>query len=109
MSFRLSLNEEVAAALNEQICIESSAAFLYFSMASWASVRGLTGMAKWFRTEAAGELTHMGLFVDYLNDRDYQAKFSTIEAPASDLCHVLMPESDRCFYDLLLEHVARLE
>ena len=60
MSFRLSLNEEVAA-LNEQICIESSAAFLYFSMASWASVRGLTGMAKWFRTEAAGELTHMGL------------------------------------------------
>ena len=81
MSFRLSLNEEVAAALNEQICIESSAAFLYFSMASWASVRGLTGMAKWFRTEAAGELTHMGLFVDYLNDRDYQAKFSTIEAP----------------------------
>ncbi len=45
MSFRKSLNEEVAAALNEQICIESSAGFLYFSMASWASVRGLTGMA----------------------------------------------------------------
>ena len=84
MSFRKSLNEEIANALNEQICIESSAAFLYFSMASWASVRGLTGMAKWFRTEAAGELTHMGLFVDYLNDRDYQAKFATIEAPAAD-------------------------
>ena len=30
MSFRLTLNEEVAAALNEQICIESSAAFLIF-------------------------------------------------------------------------------
>ena len=84
MCFRLSLNEEVAAALNEQICIESSAAFLYFSMASWASVRGLTGMAKWFRTEAAGELTHMGLFVDYLNDRDCQAKFATIEAPSCE-------------------------
>lgn len=84
MSFRKSLNEEVAAALNEQICIEASAGFLYFSMASWASVRGLTGMAKWFRGEAHGELTHMNLFVDYLNDRDYQAKFATIEAPASD-------------------------
>ena len=72
MSFRKSLNEEVAAALNEQICIEASAGFLYFSMASWASVRGLTGMAKWFRTEAAGELTHMNLFVDYLNDRDFR-------------------------------------
>ena len=79
MSFRLSLNEEVAAALNEQICIESSAAFLYFSMASWASVRGLTGMAKWFRTEATGELTHMGLFVDYLNDRDYRANFQQLK------------------------------
>ena len=84
MSFRKSLNEEVAAALIEQICIEASAGFLYFSMASWASVRGLTGMAKWFRTEAAGELTHMNLFVDYLNDRDFQAKFATIEAPAAD-------------------------
>ncbi|MEO1992938.1 MAG: ferritin [Pirellulales bacterium] len=84
MSFRKSLNEEVAAALNEQICIESSAAFLYFSMASWSSVQGLTGMAKWFRGEAQGELTHMNLFVDYLNDRDYQAKFATIEAPESE-------------------------
>jgi len=84
MSFRKSLNEEVAAALNGQICIEASAGFLYFSMASWASVRGLTGMARWFRGEAHGELTHMNLFVDYLNDRDYQAKFATIEAPACD-------------------------
>jgi ferritin len=84
MSFRKSLNDDVAAALNEQICIESSAGFLYFSMASWASVRGLTGMAKWLRGEAHGELTHMNLFVDYLNDRDCQAKFATIEAPASD-------------------------
>ena len=84
MSFRKSLNEEVAAALNEQICTEASAGFLYFSMASWASVRGLTGMARWFRGEAHGELTHMNLFVDYLNDRDYQAKFATIEAPACE-------------------------
>ena len=82
MSFRKFLHDEVANALNEQICIEASAGFLYFSMASWASVRGLTGMAKWFRGEAAGELTNMNLFVDYLNDRDYQAKFATIEAPA---------------------------
>ena len=84
MSFRKFLHDEVANTLNEQICIEASAGFLYFSMASWASVRGLTGMAKWFRGEAAGELTHMNLFVDYLNDRDYQAKFATIEAPACD-------------------------
>ncbi len=84
MSFRKSLDNEVAEALNEQICIEASAAFLYFSMASWASVRGLTGMAKWFRAEAAGELTHMNLFVDYLNDRDCQAKFATIEAPTCE-------------------------
>ena len=82
MSFRKSLDNEVAEALNEQIKIEASAAFLYFSLASWANVRGLTGMADWFRGEAAGELTHMNLFVDYLNDRDYQARFATIEAPA---------------------------
>ena len=81
MSFRKSLNAEVAAALDEQVRIEASAAFLYFSMASWASVRGLSGMANWFRGEGQGELTHMNLFVKYLNDRDHQAKFATIEAP----------------------------
>jgi ferritin len=81
MSFRKSLNDEVAVGLNEQVCIESAAAFLYFSLASWASVRGLTGMADWFRGEAHGELTHMNLFVKYLNDRDYQATFKTIEPP----------------------------
>ena len=84
MSFRKSLDKQVAEALNEQIKIEASAAFLYFSLASWANVRGLTGMAKWFRGEANGELTHMNLFVDYLNDRDYQARFGTIEAPAAE-------------------------
>ena len=84
MSFRKSLETAVAEALNEQIKIEASAAFLYFSLASWANVRGLTGMAAWFRGEAHGELTHMNLFVDYLNDRDYQAKFGTIEAPTCE-------------------------
>ncbi len=83
MSFRKSLHKDVAESLNEQIRIEASAAFLYFSLASWANVRGLTGMASWFRGEAHGELTHMNLFVDYLNDRDWQATFATIEAPAS--------------------------
>ena len=84
MSFRKSLDKAVAESLNEQIKIEASAAFLYFSLASWANVRGLTGMASWFRGEAQGELTHMNLFVDYLNDRDYQAKFGTIESPTSE-------------------------
>jgi ferritin len=84
VSFRKSLDTEVAEALNEQIKIEASAAFLYFSLASWANVRGLTGMAAWFRGEAHGELTHMNLFVDYLNDRDCQAKFGTIEAPTCE-------------------------
>lgn len=84
MSFRTVLDKEVAAALNEQIKHEASAAFMYFSLASWASVRGLTGMADWFRSEAQGELAHMSQFVDYLNDRDCQARFATIEAPAHD-------------------------
>jgi ferritin len=66
VSFRKSLENEVAEALNEQIKIEASAAFLYFSLASWANVRGLTGMASWFRV------------------LDYQAKFCTIEAPTCE-------------------------
>jgi len=84
VSFRTTLDKEVAAGLNEQIKHEASPAVIYFSLASWASVRGLTGMADWFRAEAQGELAHTSQVVDYLNDRDCQARFATIEAPAYD-------------------------
>ena len=78
------LDPELAEKINEHVSLEARSAFAYFSMASWAEVRGLTGFAEWFRAEAAGEFSHMQQFVAHLNDRGYQATFGALPAPGSN-------------------------
>lgn len=78
------IDSEVALALNEHVSLEAKSAFAYFAMASWAQVKGLSGFASWFRSEAEGELEHTRLFVDHLNDRGFQATFGNLPAPASE-------------------------
>lgn len=80
----LQIDEKLAEALNEHVCVEAESAFMYHSMASWAEVRGLTGFASWFRAEAQGELDHMLQFVSHLNDRGYQTTFREMPRPASE-------------------------
>lgn len=82
--YRKHLNEEMATALNDHVTVEARAAFMYYALASWAAVRGLIGFADYFKGEAAGELDHMRQFVDYLNDRDFQATFHEIPPPRTD-------------------------
>lgn len=75
------LDPNLASRLNEHVSYEARSAFVYFSMASWAEVRGLSGFARWFRQEATGEIEHMEQFVAHLNDRGFQATFGSIPAP----------------------------
>ena len=77
------LDPKLASALNEHVSLEARSGFAYYSMASWAEVRGLTGMAAWFRKEAEGEMAHMRQFVVHLNDRGHQATFSAFPEPVS--------------------------
>ena len=80
----MSLNEAIAHALNKHATVEASSAFLYFSMASWFSNKGLRGFADWCRIEAQGEMGHMTRFFDYINTRGHQVQFEAIEAPPYD-------------------------
>jgi len=80
----LQINEKLAEALNEHVSIEAESAFMYHSMASWAEVRGLTGFAAWFRSEAKIELDHMLQFVSHMNDRGYQTTFRDLPAPPAE-------------------------
>jgi len=75
------LHDDIAEAINQHVTIEAESAFMYYAMASWANVRGLTGFAKWFNSEGDDEIGHMHQFVQYLGDHGYQATFGTI-APA---------------------------
>lgn len=83
------IDPELAAALNEHVSHEATSAFLYFSMASWSEVRGLTGFSTWLRSEAEGEMQHMLQFVDHLNDRGHQVTYTQIPAPRSNWSGVL--------------------
>jgi len=78
------INTELAEKLNQHVSLEAASAFQYFSMASWAEIRGLTGIAAWCRSEANGEMQHMLQFVDHLNDRGYQATFGSLESPRNE-------------------------
>ena len=78
------MDAELARELNEHVSLEARSAFAYYAMASWAHTRGLTGFAAWFEGEAEGEMKHMRLFVDHLNDRGFQATFGDLPAPKSD-------------------------
>ena len=85
----MKLDPDIARQLNEQITVEAQASFVYWSLASWADTQGLTGCANWFRAEAGGEMDHMHQFVQYLNDRGFQATFGTIEAPPTEFGSLL--------------------
>ena len=76
----MSLQNEIADALNHHATVEASSAFMYFSMASWFDNKGLTGFANWCRVEAQGEMNHMTRFFDYINTRGHQVKFSSMDA-----------------------------
>ncbi len=78
------LDPDIAEALNHHVTVEMTSGFLYLSMASWAEVRGLTGFASWFRSEATGEFDHANQFVSQLNLRGYQATYGEIVAPKAE-------------------------
>ncbi|MCR9248043.1 MAG: ferritin [bacterium] len=78
------LHSDLATELNEHVSLEARSAFVYYSMASWAETRGLSGFAAWFVKEAEGEFAHMRQFVDHLNDRGFQATFAALPAPPSE-------------------------
>ncbi len=78
------LDPDLAQRLDEHVSFEAHSALTYFSMASWAEVRGFTGFSAWFRSEATGEIAHMTQFIDHLNNRGFQATIRTLEAPRSE-------------------------
>jgi ferritin len=90
----MTLHPEIAEALNEHVSLEARSAFTYFSMASWAEVQGLSGMAAWFRSEADGEMAHMRQFMDHLNDRGYQTTFAALPQPRSEWSNAISAFED---------------
>ncbi|RDY60110.1 ferritin [Flagellimonas nanhaiensis] len=78
------LSKKLEKALNDQIRIEAESSQVYLSMASWAEVKGLEGIAGFMYSHSDEERMHMLKLVKYVNERGGHAQISDLKAPKID-------------------------
>lgn len=78
------LSKKLEKALNDQIQIEAESSQVYLSMASWAEVQGLEGIATFMYDQSDEERMHMLKLVKFVNERGGHAKVASLEAPKFD-------------------------
>lgn len=78
------LTDKMEKALNAQIRIEAESSQVYLSMACWAEVKGLEGIAQFMYKHSDEERMHMLKIVKYVNERGGHAHISDLNAPDTD-------------------------
>ena len=78
------LNDKVSKGLNRQINRELYSAYLYLSMASYASSIGLNGFANWFNVQVKEELSHADKMYNYMIQQGSKVMLEDIEKPKQD-------------------------
>ena len=75
------LTKSILEALNKQIRIEAESSQIYLSMACWAEVQGLEGVAQFMFAQSDEERAHMLKLVKYVNERGGHAEITDLKAP----------------------------
>ena len=78
------LTEKMEKALNDQIRVEAESSQVYLSMASWAEVKGLEGIAQFMYKHSDEERMHMLKLVKYVNERGGHAHITDLNAPKTE-------------------------
>ncbi len=71
----------IEKALNNQIRIEAESSQIYLSMACWAEVNGLEGVAQFMYNQSDEERTHLLKLIKYVNERGGHAKITELKSP----------------------------
>jgi ferritin len=82
------MNKKVEDILNLQVEKEAYSSNLYLSMASWAEVNGLGGVAEWLYVQADEERMHMLKFIKYINERGGHALVPALKKPGKEFKNV---------------------
>ena len=77
------LSKKVEKALNDQLNMEYSSAYVYQAMAAYFSDINLSGFAAWMDNQAEEERTHARKIYDYILERGGKVALSEIRAPKS--------------------------
>lgn len=75
------LSETMISRLNEQINLELYSSNLYLQMSAWCEFYGFEGSAKFLRSHAAEEMTHMHRLFNYVNGTGSLAQVGSVGAP----------------------------
>lgn len=78
------LSKKLEKALNNQVRIEAESSQAYLSMASWAEIKGLEGIAAFMYAHSDEERMHMLKLIKYINERGGHAQISELKAPKID-------------------------
>jgi len=92
------MNQQIEAALNDQISKEASSSQYYLAMASWAKTKGLSGTAFFMYANSDEERFHMLKLVKFVNERGGRAIVPSITQPPSDF------DTVQRMFELLLAH-----
>jgi ferritin len=75
------LSKSVEQALNNQIRIEAESSQIYLSMACWAEIQGLEGVARFMYAQSDEERVHMLKLIKFVNERGGHAQITELKAP----------------------------
>ena len=75
------ISKKISDALNHQVNSEFNSAYMYLSMASYASYKGLDGVANWFHVQAQEEVHHAWRIYDYVHEQGEHVILEAIAKP----------------------------
>lgn len=78
------MNQAMEAALNEQIMMELSSAYLYLAMAAYCESANFPGTAHWLEVQAQEEIGHAMKIYGHVNDRGGRVVLKAIPEPAQE-------------------------
>jgi ferritin len=92
------LTKKIEEALNEQLNRELYSSYLYMSMSSSCTSRGLKGFANWFMVQYHEEMFHAMKFYEYINLQGGRVALKALAQPPSEFSSPLE------MFDKTLEH-----
>lgn len=75
------MDKELQYQFNKQINAEIYSAYLYLAMSAAMARQGFSGAAHWLSQQHYEELTHARKMIDYLNSREGEVRFYTVDSP----------------------------
>ncbi|PKO18848.1 ferritin [candidate division BRC1 bacterium HGW-BRC1-1] len=80
----MKLSPAMIEAMNKQINLELSSAYVYLGMAAWCDNAHFRGSARWFRAQSKEEVEHAMKLYRYLAEYDAPVTMAAIPAPKAE-------------------------